>query len=171
MTETKIHPETGKTLMRQTHKEIVAFGSLRQEVDVHGWYPEDGSDSLHTGADLRAKNEAFKELRAAYAVHVRSIRKRLKLTQEKAGLLVGGGPRAFQKYESGKLLPSDAAIGLLEVLNEKPEVVKILEAIRSDGGSMRITAPPNAWRVEGTQKKRLKAATGGATRPRQIASA
>ena len=133
MTDTRIHPETGKRLTRQTRKETVSFGPLKREVEVHGWYPDDDSDSLHTGADLKQANEAFKELRAEYPNHVTRIRKKLKLTQEKAGLLIGGGKRAFQKYESGTLFPSDAAMGLLEILNVRPEVIRVLETMRAQG--------------------------------------
>lgn len=131
MTETRFHPETGKRLTRQTRREIVAFGPLKREVEVQGWYPDDDSDSLHTGADLKQANAAFKDLRAAYPGHVKTIRKKLGLTQEKAGLLIGGGKRAFQKYEAGTLLPSDAAMGLLEILNQRPDAIAILETLRS----------------------------------------
>ena len=131
MIETRVHPETGKRLTRQTRKEIVSFGPLKREVEVQGWYPDDDSDSLHTGADLRQANAAYKELRAAYPEHVKQIRKKLKLTQERAGLLIGGGKRAFQKYEAGTLLPSDAAMGLLEILNQQPDAIAILESLRS----------------------------------------
>jgi HTH-type transcriptional regulator/antitoxin MqsA len=133
MTETRVHPETGKRLTRQTRREIVAFGPLKREVEVQGWYPDDDSDSLHTGADLRQANAAYKELRAAYPEHVKQIRKKLKLTQERAGLLIGGGKRAFQKYEAGTLLPSDAAMGLLEILNQQPDAIGILETMRGQG--------------------------------------
>ncbi|MBF9047720.1 type II toxin-antitoxin system MqsA family antitoxin [Rhodobacterales bacterium LSUCC0031] len=131
MTQTRVHPETGKQLTRQTRKEIVSFGPLKREVEVQGWYPDDDSDSLHTGADLRQANAAYKALRAAYPDHVKQIRKKLKLTQEKAGLLIGGGKRAFQKYEAGTLFPSDAAMGLLEILNQQPDMIGILETMRS----------------------------------------
>ena len=133
MTDTRIHPETGKRLTRQTRKKIVSFGPLKREVEVPGWYPDDDSDSLHSGADLGQANEAFKELRAAYPDHVKQIRKKLKLTQEKAGLLIGGGKRAFQKYEAGTLYPSDAAMGLLEILRGQPEAIRVLESMRSQG--------------------------------------
>jgi HTH-type transcriptional regulator/antitoxin MqsA len=36
-------------------------------VDVPGWYPEGDGDAIHSGEDLRAYDEAFKELREAYA--------------------------------------------------------------------------------------------------------
>lgn len=156
MSDTRIHPETGKLLTRQTRKEIVSFGSLMREVEVHGWYPDDGSDSLHTGADLKQANEAFEELRAAYPSHVRKIRKKLKLTQEKAGLLIGGGKRAFQKYESGTLFPSDAAMGLLEVLNLQPEAIRILEAMRAQG-SLKIEDAQKELQTHAKPGKRTKA--------------
>jgi HTH-type transcriptional regulator/antitoxin MqsA len=67
----------------------------------------------------------------AYAAHVRAVRKRLKLTQEEAGRIIGGGRRAFQKYESGATPPSDAAVGLLEILDRHPEEVETLRNLRT----------------------------------------
>lgn len=130
MSEARIHPETGKRLTRGVRPQTVVFGSLSRTVDVPGWYPDDDSDSIHSGADLAAANAAFVELRTAYAAHVRAVRKKLKLTQEEAGWIIGGGRRAFQKYESGAKPPSDAAIGLLEILDRRPENLEILRAIR-----------------------------------------
>jgi HTH-type transcriptional regulator/antitoxin MqsA len=50
---------------------------------------------------LKARTEGLLE-----PEDIRRIRKRLGLTQEAAGELIGGGPRAFEKYENGDLLPS-----------------------------------------------------------------
>lgn len=166
MNDTRIHPETGKPLTRQTRKETVSFGPLKREVEVLGWYPADGSDSLHTGADLKQANEAFKELRAAYPSHVKKIRKKLKLTQEKAGLLIGGGKRAFQKYESGTLFPSDAAMGLLEVLNVQPEIVRVLETMRAQG-TLKIAETPKKLQLPTKPAKRAKAAVSAARMSRR----
>lgn len=130
MADTRIHPETGKTLRREMRPQTVAFGSLSRVVEVPGWYPEDNSDSIHTGADLIVPNSAFLELRTAYASRVRAVRKKLKLTQEEAGRIIGGGRRAFQKYESGATPPSDAAIGLIEILDRRPEDLEILRSVR-----------------------------------------
>ena len=132
MTETRIHPVTGKQLTRGVRVQAISFGVLTAEVDVPGWYPDDDSDSIHSGADLEAKEAALMELRKQYGIRVRETRKKLKLTQVQAGMIVGGGERAFQKYERGLMAPSDAAIGLLEVLRAKPEVVEILKDIRKD---------------------------------------
>jgi len=132
MTEMRIHPETGKILTRDIREQIVRFGPLAQKVLVPGWYPDDDSDAIHSGKDLAEANEIYKKLRAAYPMRIKAIRKELGLTQEQAGRLVGGGPRAFQKYERGAVSPSEAAIGLLEVLARHPEAVKTLENIREE---------------------------------------
>ena len=59
-----------------------------------------------------------------------TIRKKLHLTQEAAGLLIGGGPRAFQKYEKGDLLPSRAISTALILLDRDPEGISVLKAPR-----------------------------------------
>lgn len=131
MTETRIHPETGKTLKRDVRPMAVEYGSMAREVDVPGWYAEpDDGNSIHSGADLKAADEAYADLREAYSAHVRDVRKSLKLTQEEAGEIIGGGRRAFHKYESGKAPPSDAAVGLIEVLAHDPKALNILKAVR-----------------------------------------
>lgn len=131
MSKTRIHPETGKTLRRGLCPQTVKFGSMSRVVEVPGWYPDDDGDSMHSGADLTESDRVFRELKAAYAAHVRKVRKRLGLTQEEAGRLIGGGRRAFQKYESGAMPPSDAAVGLIEILDRHPEEIEVLKAIRS----------------------------------------
>jgi HTH-type transcriptional regulator / antitoxin MqsA len=131
VTETRVHPETGRILRRSVRPQAISFGSMSRTIDVPGWYPDDDSDSIHSGADLAESDRAFLELRAAYSAHVRSVRKRLKLTQEEAGRLIGGGRRAFQRYESGATPPSDAAVGLIEILHRDPGKLEILRSIRS----------------------------------------
>ena len=131
MTETRVHPTTGKALRRGVRPQTVRFGSMARTVDMPGWYPDDDSDSVHSGADLAESERVFLELKTAYAAHVRQVRKRLKLTQEEAGRLIGGGRRAFQKYESGTMAPSEAAVALIELLDRHPEDVELLRSIRS----------------------------------------
>jgi HTH-type transcriptional regulator/antitoxin MqsA len=130
MTEVRIHPETGKPLRRGVRAQAIRFGAFARSVDVHGWYPDDDSDALFSGTDLAESDRVYQELKAAYAAHVRRVRKQLGLTQEEAGRLIGGGRRAFQKYESGLMAPSDAAIGLIEILARNPKEVETLKALR-----------------------------------------
>ena len=140
MSDTRIHPETGQVLRRAVRTQIIRFGSLRRDVEVPGWYPEDEGDAIHSGVDLKDADEAFKQLRAEYGAHVRSVRKKLGLTQEEAGMIIGGGRRAFQKYETGKMPPSDAAVGLIELLARHPEEIELLKSIRPLPGESRQAA-------------------------------
>jgi len=140
------------------------FGSLSRVVEVPGWYPDDESDSIHSGADLKASDEAFRELRTAYASRVKSVRISLKLTQEEAGRIIGGGRRAFQKYESGKTPPSDAAVGLLEILSRHPEEVNVLRQLRNPGSKSVISKVAkqrsgNDRKAKATQRFRSSAQT------------
>ena len=146
MTDTRVHPETGKVLRRGVRPQTVSVGSMSRIVDVPGWYPNDDSDPIHSGGDLKTSDEAFRELRTAYAAHVKAVRKRLKLTQEEAGRIIGGGRRAFQKYESGATPPSDAAVGLLEILNRHPDEVETLRSLRTSApatGRTERRGPPS----------------------------
>jgi HTH-type transcriptional regulator/antitoxin MqsA len=110
--------------------QTLSVGSLAREVEVPGWYPEGDGDSIHSGAELQAIDQAYIELRAAYAARVKAVRKKLGLTQEEAGRIIGGGRRAFQKYERGTMQPSEAAVGLIEILDRHPEEVTTLRNIR-----------------------------------------
>ena len=130
MGQTRIHPKTGEVLRRDARMQTLSVGSLSREVEVLGWYPEDDGDSIHSGAELQAIDQAYLELRAAYAARVKAVRKKLGLTQEEAGRIIGGGRRAFQKYERGTMQPSEAAVGLIEILDRHPNEVTTLRNIR-----------------------------------------
>jgi len=67
---------------------------------------------------------------------IRRIRKKLRLTQEAAGLVIGGGPRAFQKYESGDLLPSRAISSALVLLDHDPKALAVLRARQSKASAL-----------------------------------
>lgn len=130
MTDTRIHPVTGKRLKRDVRPMVLTYATLSRTIMAPGWYPDDESDAIHAGADLAEYDPALQQMKEAYARHIRAVRKKLKLTQEEAGRLIGGGRRAFQKYESGAMAPSDAAIGLIELLNRRPEDLEVLRALR-----------------------------------------
>lgn len=56
------------------------------------------------------------------------IRKKLGLTQREAGEVIGGGPNAFSRYETGKAYPARGTENFLRVLDRYPEVLK--EAVK-----------------------------------------
>ncbi|MCY4223672.1 MAG: type II toxin-antitoxin system MqsA family antitoxin [Bacteroidetes bacterium] len=57
---------------------------------------------------------------------IREIRKALCLSQEQAGKLLGGGPSAFTKYETGLQKPSASMNSLLRILDVYPDVLSVL---------------------------------------------
>jgi HTH-type transcriptional regulator/antitoxin MqsA len=128
---TRIHPETGEPLRRAERRMKVRVGPFAEEVLVGGWYPEGEGDAVHSGADLAPFETARRRLALQYAAHLRASRKRWRLTQEQAGKLIGGGKRAFQKYETGKALPTEAAVGLIELLNADEANLERLKRIRA----------------------------------------
>ena len=99
--------------------------------DMPGWYCDQSEESTHSGADMKVSDRMLNRLKARSEGllepdEIRRIRKKLRLTQEAAGLVIGGGPRAFQKYESGDLLPSRAISSALILLDNDPNALRVL---------------------------------------------
>ena len=129
--ETRVHPETGKLLKRGIRSTVIRYKGLERTVDLPGWYPEDGDDGIISGPDARLADHALHEMKAEIANlpspdDVRRIRQRLKLSQRRAGEVLGGGPRAFQKYESGEVAVSRPMANLLRLLEHDPARLKEL---------------------------------------------
>jgi HTH-type transcriptional regulator/antitoxin MqsA len=100
--------------------------------DMPGWYCDQSEESIHTGEDMKVSDRKLNLLKARSEgllepEEIRRIRKKLHLSQEAAGLLIGGGPRAFQKYESGDILPSRAVSSALVLLDYNPEALSVLK--------------------------------------------
>src|SRR5690349_2677043 len=57
---------------------------------------------------------------------IRMMREKLGLSQVRAGEVIGGGPRAFAKYEAGKAVPTAAIANLLRVLDANPKMLRSL---------------------------------------------
>ena len=73
---------------------------------------------------------------------VAHIRSKLKLSQRRAGELLGGGPRAFQKYESGEQQVSVPMANLLRLLDKDPR--RLTELAKSRSGSVSARARSSA---------------------------
>lgn len=122
--ETRTHPVTGAVLRRGTRSERVEFLGLSKTVTMPGWYPDGDGDGIHSPDDLTPTSEAFRQLKAEVAAGVAAARKALGLSQRKAGEVLGGGPRAFQKYEKGEVAPSLPMWHLLRLLAAEPALLK-----------------------------------------------
>lgn len=132
MAKTKIHPATGEKLSRDVRPFTVRYGGQSKTVKLPGWYPKGSGESLHVGRDMAAADRALDELKRKAGdlkpENVRAVRMRLKLSQRKAGEVLGGGPRAFQKYESGEVAVSRPMTQLLRLLDRDPRRLKELVA-------------------------------------------
>ena len=76
---------------------------------------------------------------------IRAIRTELGLSQVEAGNLLGGGPRAFTKYEAGTVKPAASVVNLLRLLEADPAALNNLRGDRSR--PMTIAAEPLPFKV------------------------
>jgi len=128
-----ICPETGSPMYRGVRPMTLTYKDQSLTFDMPGWYCDKSDESIHTGNDMKVSDRMLNLLKARSEgllepEQIRRIRKKLHLSQEAAGMLIGGGPRAFQKYESGDLLPSRAISSALLLLNHDPEALSLLKA-------------------------------------------
>ena len=112
-------------------------------LSMPGWYPDDSDEGIHSSEDMKHSDRALKLLKTQAEGllapdEIRRIRKKLRLTQIQAGEIIGGGPRAFQKYEAGDLLPSRAISSALVLLDHNPKSIAILNRRYEKTGSSRV---------------------------------
>lgn len=72
---------------------------------------------------------------------IRAIRKQLRLSQVEAGKIIGGGPRAFTKYEAGTVRPAASLIGLLRVLQTDPTLLAALQGNKPQSIASGVVSP------------------------------
>ncbi|NKC12120.1 MAG: YgiT-type zinc finger protein [Gammaproteobacteria bacterium] len=124
-------PDTGVPMHRDTRSMTITYKGKSATFEMPGWYCDASEQSIHDGSDMKVSDRALTELKAKVEGRlapeaVRRIRKRLKLTQKDAGRLIGGGPNAFQKYESGEILVSHAITSALLLLDRDPTGLEVL---------------------------------------------
>ena len=127
----KYDVETGEKLTRDIRNITLTYRGHNKTFPMPGWYPADNDEGTFTDEDMKVYDRALNQLKAEaenllLPDDIRSIRKKLKLTQVQAGTILGGGKKAFQKYESGEILPSRAISNLLKLLALNPNLLKSL---------------------------------------------
>ena len=127
----KYDVETGEKLTRDIRNITLTYRGHSKTFPMPGWYPTDNDEGTFTDEDMKVYDRALNQLKAEaenllLPDDIRSIRKKLKLTQVQAGTILGGGKKAFQKYESGEILPSRAISNLLKLLALNPNLLKSL---------------------------------------------
>jgi HTH-type transcriptional regulator/antitoxin MqsA len=131
MTDNPICPETGVPMRRDVRPMTLTYKDQSITYDQPGWYCDQSDEGILVGKDLQISDRMLNRLKARSEgllepEEIRRIRKKLRLTQEAAGLMIGGGPRAFQMYESGDRLPSRAISSALVLLDHDPKALAML---------------------------------------------
>ena len=131
-----ICPKTGAPMHRDTRPMTLTYKGESITFNMPGWYCDSSDESIHTARDMKVSDRMLNRLKARAEgllepEGVRRIRKKLGISQTEAGQIIGGGPRAFQKYESGDLLPSRAISSALALLDHDPKGLIVLKTRQS----------------------------------------
>ena len=97
-------------------------------VQQPGEYCDACDESILNAKDLKATRKELAAFRADIdhlltPDAIKAVRKSLKLNQQDAAKICGGGKNAFSRYESGELLIPRAASNLLTVLSKKKSLL------------------------------------------------
>jgi HTH-type transcriptional regulator/antitoxin MqsA len=133
-------PETGQALRRDIRPFTLRYKGHEAVVDLPGYYPDGGGESVHVGADMAAADDALRMLKEhadglPSPATIRRIRQKLRLTQRAAGVVFRVGTRAFDKYERNLVEPSGPTIQLLRLLDNHPELIAELRTSESPEGT------------------------------------
>jgi len=124
--QTQSCPECGGEMRYEKHADEISYQGHTRTLKTLGWWCSKCGEGILDGTALRANEKAFLELKADVdgvlgPEEVAAARARLGLSQRKAGELLGGGPRAFQKYEAGSQAVSVPMSRLLTLLANNPK--------------------------------------------------
>lgn len=122
--------ETGRPLRRGVKRMTINIDGHAFTYEQPGWWASfddpDDMDGQLTDEDNVIRAAARREARAT-AKHatltplvIRAIRERCGLSQQDAARVFGGGPKAFEKYESGEVVPSSSMTRLLLLAARRP---------------------------------------------------
>ena len=115
-------PECGAPMVYETRPDTIEYGGEKRVFPMLAWWCTECDEGIFEGQPLADRERAFLELKAEVdevlsPSQVAAVRTKLGLSQRKAGELLGGGPRSFYKYESGKQAVSVPMSHLLTLLD------------------------------------------------------
>ena len=126
-------------MVRDVRPVLFSYKGQTMTVAMPGWYCVACGESIHSMMDMKISDRALNTMKAKCdglleGSQIKRIRKKLGLTQAAAGELIGGGPKAFTKYEKGDALTSRAVTNLLKVLDALPDALRILRDTQGRSG-------------------------------------
>ncbi len=118
-------PECGGTMRYERREDVLVYKGQERPWKTLAWWCTQCGEAIFAGKPLLARDRAFQQLKADIDQvlgpdEVAQVREKLRLSQRRAGEVLGGGPRAFQKYESGKQAVSVPMSNLLRLLARDP---------------------------------------------------
>jgi HTH-type transcriptional regulator/antitoxin MqsA len=137
----KCHACSKGTLSQKTKSQIYTYKDKSIALEQSGLWCDSCEEGVLTGNDLGKTEHAFDGFKSKVdglllPEEIRHIRKDiLKLTQEEAGKIFGGGKNGFSRYERGETKPLVATSNLLKLLERHPEDLKYFINERQDGQS------------------------------------
>jgi HTH-type transcriptional regulator/antitoxin MqsA len=129
-------PECGGEMRYEKHDDVLRYLGRTRTIKTLGFWCSKCGEGILTGDALVRHERAFLELKAEVdgvlgPREVAKVRETLGLSQRKAGEILGGGPRAFQKYESGKQAVSVPMAHLLRLLaNDPARLDELVRAVK-----------------------------------------
>ena len=148
-------PECGAEMRYEKHDDVLTYKGHTRTIKTLGWWCTRCGEGIIEGKPLLAHEKAFLKFKAEVdhvmgPDEVARAREALGLSQRKAGELLGGGPRAFQKYESGKQAVSVPMSNLLRLLVNEPSR---LDELRSPPSGARRMSPRAVRRAQPKERK------------------
>lgn len=149
-------PECGGEMRYEKHDDVLKYRGQERRIKTLGWWCVNCDEAILSGEPLKAHEKAFLGFKAEVdgvlaPAEVAAARQRLGLSQRKAGEVLGGGPRAFQKYESGAQAASTPMSNLLRLLANDPS--RLRELVPAPG-------PARPARARRRSSNRAKRASG-----------
>lgn len=118
-------PECGGIMRYEKHDDVLKYRGQERTIKTLGWWCTKCEEGILSGDALKAHEKAFLAFKAEVdgvlaPEEIAAAREKLGLSQRQAGEILGGGPRAFQKYESGAQAASAPMSNLLRLLANDP---------------------------------------------------
>lgn len=145
-------PSCSGTLRRKEREDICEYKSQKVSYMQPGWWCDECDEAIFKGEDNVINNTVFVELRARVdgvlsPNQVKTIRKKLGLTQKQASKIFGGGINAFQKYESGEIVPSVGMSLLFQFIGDHTEYLHSLSDMRERFHNRPLELPFTALKI------------------------
>lgn len=139
-------PECGSIMRYAKGDDVIEYKGHSRTIKTLGWWCTNCDEAIFAGDALIDHDKAFQRLKAEVdgvlgAEDVARIRITLGLSQRKASEWLGGGPRAFQKYETGKQALSVPMSHLLRLLAKDPARLRELPVGPTTVKTERVTRP------------------------------